>query len=416
VSAVTAGQLAPGQTVTGTGAIGTGAVIVSQLTGSIGGTGTYSLSQTFSSISSQALTTIPTPLTVSYDSTSGAFVVTSGLTGAVSTSAFATGSLAASLFLTQATGAFLSQGAAAATPAAFMNGVIAVTTNWVTFMTAFDPDGGVGNTQKQAFAAWNTAQNNRYCYVCWDTDITPTGNVPATSSLGYILAQNGNSGTCLIYEPSDMNLAAFVCGAAASIDFEATNGRTTFAFRSQAGLVASVTTQTAAVNLGGNPQTEGSFGNGYNYYGAVGIANANFTWFQRGSVTGLYQWLDSYINQIWLNAQFQLALLNLLNSAKSIPYNTAGNSLIETALATPIAAGLNFGAYGPGTISASQIAAVNSVAGTNIAGTLQTQGYYLQILPAAPVAKQSRTTPPCTFWYVDNGSVQSINLASVALT
>ena len=90
----------------------------------------------------------------------------------------------------------------------------------------------------------------------------PTASVPATGSLGYILANNGDSGTCLIYEPSDLNLGAFVCGIAASIDFDATNGRTAFAFRSQAGIVPSVTSGQVAVNLGGNPQVQGSFGNG----------------------------------------------------------------------------------------------------------------------------------------------------------
>ena len=414
-------SLAVGQTLAGSGVAGT-PLITAQLTGSAGGVGTYSISGAPQQIASEAMTAIATAPVVTYDSVSEAFIVTSGITGAPSSAAFATGTLAASLNLTQATGAVLSQGAAAATPAAFMNALVQVTTNWVTFMTAFDPDNGSGSTQKQAFAAWKNTQNNRYGYVCWDTDVTPTNTLPATGSLGYILTNNGDSGTCLLNgDPNSgwgaaagITLAAFVCGAAASIDFTETDGRITFAFKGQAGLAATVTTGTIANNLAGPPQSAAR-GNGYNFYGAYGGASPNFLWFQRGFCTGPFNFFDSYINQIWLNNQFQVALANLMNNSKSIPYNVSGDSLIESALAAPIAAGLNFGAFSPGDITPAQATAVNTAAGANVSGALQTQGDYLQVQPASGPSRAARTTPPCTFWYLDRGSVQAITLASVAL-
>jgi hypothetical protein len=413
VAAVTSGTLAVGQTVQGTG-VAAGSIITALGSG-VGGTGTYVLAGGTQGVGSEGMTTVATALTVTYDSVSGAFVVTSGITGPASTAAFATGTLAPSVLLTQASGAVLSQGANAATPAAFMNSIIVADSNWVCFMTAFDPDGGVGNAQKQAFAAWKNAQNNRFAYVCWDTDITPTQGVPAAASLGQILPAANDSGTCLIYEATDLNLAAFVLGTAASINFSQRNGRITFAFKAQAGLVASVSDPTTAQNLAGNPQVPGSTGNNYNFYGAYGAANQNFTWFQRGFVTGPYLWLDSYLNQIWLNNGFQVALLNLLANALSIPYTAAGNSLIQAALMPQIQAGLNFGAFAPGSISASEAAAVNNQAGANISSTLQTQGWYLQILPATAAQRAARASPPMTFWYLDRGSVQAITLASIAL-
>jgi Protein of unknown function (DUF3383) len=414
VTAVASGTIAVGQTLAGTSVTGS-PIITAQIGGTAGGIGTYRISGTGFEIASESMTGVATAPTVTFDSLSGAFVITSGITGAPSTAAFATGTLAASLLLTSATGAKLSQGAAATTPAAFMNSIVAITQNWVCYVTDFDPDGGSGNTQKQAFAAWKNAYPNRYAYICWDTDITPTESVPATSSLGYILGNNSDSGTCLIYEPNDLNLAAFVCGAAASIDFEETDGRTDFAFRAQAGLVPSVTNAQAAVNLGGNPQVLGSFGNGYNYYGAVGAANLGFNWFQRGVVTGPYLWLDSYINQIWFNANAQGALATLQSNSKSIPFNDAGAGQIEVALADQIQAALTFGMFAPGPISASQIAAVNAAAGANISNTLQTQGYYLQILPASSTVRANRGPWGITLWYLDRGSVQSISLSSIAL-
>jgi hypothetical protein len=411
VTGVASGTIGTGNLVAGTG-VAAGTYITSLGSGT-GGNGTYNLSNSQTAPSAPMTSTAAA---VTYDSVSGSFFVFSGLSGTGSTIAYATGAMAANLLMTQATGAVLSQGAAAATPAAFMNGVVNVTTAWVTYMTAFNPDGTTGlNTQKQAFAAWKNTFPNRYMYVCWDTDITPTESVPATESLGYILQNNEDSGTFLIYEPSDLNQAAFICGLAASIDFSETNGHTTFAFKGQVGLVPGVTSSTVAINLAGNPQASLSFGNGYNYYGAVADATQSFQWLQRGTVTGPWTWADTYIEQIWLNANFQNALDNLQNNAKSIPYTTAGSALIEAALSAPINAGLNFGAFAPGTLSPTQIQQVNTQAGANVAGTLQSQGYYLQVNPASAAARNARTTPPATFFYISSGSVQAINLASVAL-
>jgi len=60
-------------------------------------------------VASLAMTGVATAPTVVFDSVSGAFIVTSGITGLPSASAFATGTLAAPLLLTSATGAVLSQ-------------------------------------------------------------------------------------------------------------------------------------------------------------------------------------------------------------------------------------------------------------------------------------------------------------------
>lgn len=423
VTVDTDNAIAVGQTLVGTSITGS-PVITAQISGTPGSVGLYRISGAQQHVVPEAMTGQATAPTVTYDSVSSAFIITSGITGVASTAAYATGSLAASLFLTQPTGAVLSQGAAAATPGPFMDGVLTQNTDWVTFMTMFDPDVS-GFANKLLFAAWkNTAMGgNRFGYVCWDLDQSPGVQSSASASLGAALVANGDSGTCLLggditagwAVTTAADQAAMVCGFAASIDFEETAGRITFAFKGQAGIPATVTTSAFAVNLGGNPQVEGSVGNGYNYYGAVANAKQSFLWFQRGQVTGDFEWFDSYINQIWLNANFQGDGLTLFNNAKSIPYTVAGASLIETAYSDTITAGRNFGAFAPGTITSAQIAKVNSDAGASISGTLQTEGYYLQVLQASGAARASRTSPPCKFWYLDRGSVQALNLASVAL-
>lgn len=358
----------------------------------------------------QAAFTTP-PFAVTYDSVSGAFVFTSTATGASETITYATGTISAGLLLTQATGATISQGAdAAASPAAVMNAIVAQTTDWASFMTLDDPDNGSGNTLKLAFAAWTSAQGNRYEYVCWDTDITPTESTDAATSLGQLIKAAAYSGTTLIYVPTTTtnpkgSVAAFQCGAVASIDFTQTNGRATMAFKSQSGLAADVTDQTAAANL---------IANGYSFYGAYATANDQFIFFYPGSISGPYLWIDSYINQIWLNNALQLALMTLLTQMKSIPYNAAGYALIEAACMDPINQAVNFGAIRSGVpLSAAQAAEVNNAAGVAIDGVLGQRGWYLQVLAATAQVRAARASPPMTLWYMDGGSVQKINLASV---
>jgi hypothetical protein len=407
ITAITAGTLSVGQTVVGTGAAPSAGTLITQLGTAVGTVGTYYVnnSQTVGSI---ALTGQPTPVTVTFDSVSGALVLTSGVTGAASTAAFATGGAATLLSWTAATSAVLSQGANPMTPGAFMASVTAITQNWATFMTAFDPDFGVpGGAQKLLFSLWasQSPQNQAYAFITWDTDPSPTITVPATGSYGFALQQGNYTGTCLIWQPSDTLKQCFVSGAAASINFTQLNGRITFAFKSQAGLTADVTNATVAANL---------IANGYNFHGAYATAASNFVFFYPGSVSGPFLWLDSYVNQIWMNSNFQLTLMQLLQQVYSIPFNPAGYGLIDAACSTVITAAGNFGAFRAGvTLSQTEQAEVNSMAGLNIAQTLNQRGWYLQINDPGVAVRQARGSPQMNFWYMDGQSVQKIVMNSI---
>lgn len=355
----------------------------------------------FSSAATIILAAFTTPgFTLTFDSVSGGFIFTDSVTGALSTMSFATGTLAAGLLLTQATGAVLSQGAAAATPAAAMTAITAVTQNWVGFMTVFEPV----LADKVAFGEWTNAQDDRYIYAMWDTNVAPASTGDTTSAGALLIAADA-SGTVPIYQ--DVNVAAFLLGSIASIDFTQLNGRTTLAFRSQTGLAVDVVDGTIAKNLKAN---------GYNFYGQYSTANENFNLFYPGSVTGPFDWVDSYVNQIWLTNQFQLAGMEALTQLKSIPYNTAGYALLRAFLQDPITAAGNFGIFRSGvTLSAAQAAEVNSAAGLKIDAILTSQGSYLQILDASPQVRQARGTPGIQFFYMDGESVQSLNISTILL-
>lgn len=409
VSAILTGGAAPiqaGQTLTGSGVTAT--YIVGQLTGTPGGIGTYQVADS----QSAASTTITgfTPA-VQYDSVSSSFKIISPTTGVNSTIGFGSGALATDLKLTETLGAVLSPGAAAADPDSFMSALIQVTQRFACWTLAWNPDNS-GNDIRYAFAQWNATRNNRFAFVVSDSDAAPTTTVPAGSCLAQRIQDAAIGGVCPVWRPAPAaaaygDLAAFVMGIAASLDFTQLNGRATFKFRKQGGLEASVTDQQTFDNLSAN---------GYNTYGAYASATDNFIWFANGVVSGDFRWMDSYVDQIWLNAGFTNDLVNLLQNSFSIPYNAAGRAMIEAALADRIQQGLNFGLYRAGiTLSQSQRAAVNASAGKNIADTIQNQGWYLQVGDAPPEVRQNRGSPPMTFYYADGQSVQEIDMASIAL-
>lgn len=406
-TAVATGTLSPGQTLTGT-SVTAGSQIMAQLTGTSGGIGTYVVNLTQTASGTGTLTASATNCTVAYDSVSGGIIITSGITGSASTIAAATGTLSGSLFLTTATGAVLSQGSAALSPGVFMAGLTAITQNWASFFFDFDPDDGVaGGAQKLLFSAWVNTTNDRYLYVARDSDIAPTLSSSAPASFGYLLTQANYNGTELIYSPTDLNHDVFVSGMIASVNYSAPNGNITHKFKTQSGLVAGVTNSGTAANLTAN---------GYNFVGAYATANANFVYFAEGGVSGVFQWANTYANQIWLNNSLQLALVNLLTSIGSIPYNYTGYAMIEAACLTTIQQALLFGAIQPGvTLSSTQILEITTEAGglTTPAQVISQRGWYFLVVPATPQVRQARTSPVIYFWYADGGSVHKLTLNSL---
>jgi hypothetical protein len=195
-------------------------------------------------------------------------------------------------------------------------------------------------------------------------------------------------------------------GVIAATDFERLNGRKTLAFRGQTGMPIDITDGVKATNL------ESNF---YNYYGSWTTANDHFEFIYPGLVSGPFKWVDSYVNQIWMNNGFQEALMVLLTQVGSIPYNQAGYTLIKAACQDVINKALNFGAIRTGvTLSELQKIEVNNAAGVQIDGILNQVGWYLQVQDVTDTqVRAARQTPVCTFWYMDGGSVQRISLASI---
>lgn len=339
---------------------------------------------------------------VTYDTQRQAFLFTSATTGAASTITFATGMLSDDLKLTAATGAMLSQGAVSTSAADTMDAIIDQTQNWAAFMLTY----ATTVEAKEDFAAWTNLQNKRWLFVAVDSNLPPAVDGGDSRTLAQrLFGASINDGTAIVYR--EKLHAAFVLAVTASIDFERANGRITYAFKMQDGLIPSVTTKTQADELTAA---------GLNFIGAYATANDGFTFFSPGAVLGEYRFIDEYVNQIWLNNALQLAMMQLLAGVPSVPYTAAGYGLIEAACMDPINQAVNFGAIRAGVpLSELQKVQVNNAAGTPIDKVLSTRGWYLQILPATAQVRAARGTPPMSFWYMDGGAVQSIEMASIVV-
>ncbi|MDG6448504.1 DUF3383 domain-containing protein [Glaesserella parasuis] len=337
-------------------------------------------------------------VTVTFDSQLQAFKIESSTTGTTSTITFATGTIADALGLSENTGAKLSQGSNTTTPTETMQAVIGSTLNWATFTTITEPT----LEEKLEFAKWSNNQNQRFLYVGWGKEATAT-QTGDTTGFGAKLKEAEYSGATAVY--GGLDKAAFLCGTVASIDFTEKQGRITLKFKGQSGLTADVTDATIAKNLEDN---------GYNYYGAWATANDRFLFLSPGQISGEWKWIDAYINQIRLNSQLQLAIITLLTTAKSVPYNDIGIALQRAACNDPINEALNFGSIQVGvSLSEQQKAIINNYTGVDAASQVEAKGYYLYIGKATAQTRGNRESFPMKLFYTDGGSLHSVNLASI---
>ena len=336
--------------------------------------------------------------TVEFEEQLQAFKIVSATTGKSSTVSFATGDIADKLGLSEAAGARVSKGTNAESVDEMMAGLTSATLNFATFTTIEEPT----IEDKLALAKWSNLQNERFLYVGWGKEAAAlqAGN---TTSFGAKLKESQYSGATAVY--GGLDKAAFLCGAIASIDFSEREGRITVAFKGQSGLEVDVNDATEAQNLKDN---------GYNFYGAWATANDRFLFIYPGQMTGKWKWLDNYVNQIRLNSQLQLALMTMLISAKSVPYNHVGRALQRAACQDAIDEALNFGSIRAGVdLSEQQRAIINNEAGVDAATQIEARGYYLYIGKATAQTRGNRESMPMKLWYTDGGSVHSVNMGSI---
>ena len=126
--------------------------------------------------------------------------------------------------------------------------------------------------------------------------------------------------------------------------------------------------------------------------------------------------MDTYYGQVFIKDGLQNAWINAMMQANTIPYNQSGYSVLRAAAQDTINTAVNAGFIRSGVkLSEAQKAQVNTEAGLDISGSLQTQGWYLQILDPTAQVRAERGTPVVNFWYMDGGSIQKIQGTSTVL-
>lgn len=322
-------------------------------------------------------------------------------TGAAANISFGSGTTGLALKLDQASGAQTDTGRIVVADPDLMAYVLNRTQNFGVITHVSEQL----RAEKEAMAAWVTAQNSRFAYVALDSDGTAIV-ANNSASFGAWLETTEQNGTTPYY--GTIQQVAAVCGGIAAIDFKRTNGRRNIMFMKQAGLAATVADE---------PTYTALLSNGYTFYGAFATANDEFTFNVNGAVSGQFKWLDNYVNQIYLNAQFQLAMMTMLVSYGFIPYTDAGKAIHRSAAAGPISEMLNFGAIvplvDPTALSDQEKSIINTQAGYEIVPSLLSKGWAIDLKTPDAQTRGNRGSFPFTFWYTDGGSVQSVNMASI---
>lgn len=341
-----------------------------------------------------------TGVTVAFSSLTGAFQINSPSTGSTETITFASGTVAELLNLTETAGAVKTNGSDALSQTANMNAIKAQSQNWVTFTTLYTAT----DAEHLGLAEWASNQGIEYLYVGWTNDarLLVQGG---TSDIASQIETAEYGATALVYD--NINVAAFILGTAASINWNRYQGTITFAFKHIDGLASTVTDETTAALLDEK---------GVGYVGKFATRNDAFTFFYSSKIFGRYGFIDTFINTVWLKNVMQVSIMNGLTLAGRVPYNERGYTLIRAWLQDPINRAVNNGAIDPGvTLSESQKAQVYNETGKDLTTELWTKGYAILVEDAGAAVRVGRNSPNISVYYTYGGSVHRVEVASTAL-
>lgn len=286
---------------------------------------------------------------------------------------------------------------------ATMNEIIGGFQNFVTVTTLWEPS----DDEALALSAWAaklSSSGNMFLYVCWDSDPACLDANNQTCIAERLNAENAGA-TCVVY-PS-YRLAAFVMGVAASIDWSQPNGTLTLAFKAQDGLAADITATADANALQAHK---------INYMGNYATRNDQFVFFYNGAMFGSWQWIDTYLNAIWLCNAAQVQILAMFIANRRIPYNEDGYALIRANIKDVLDRAVTNGVINPGvTLSNAQKATLTAELGGDFSDEIYTNGYYMQVLDADAGTRQARKSPPCNLVYTYGGAVHNLTLPALAV-
>lgn len=327
------------------------------------------------------------------------FIIRSATTGASSNVSVAQdGTAATALKLTAATAATTSPGADATSVTDTLEEIVNVNQGWVLTSSLVE----LTDEVKEEICAWVNASNNRYGYVPHDTSAAPTVANNESCFHQAVVVANGYENVMSVY--GDYLQAVTALAYSASLNFSRTNGRVSYKFRAFSGISPTVSDNATAAAL---------LSNGYSFYGAYGQNATVKNYVADGAISGKFLWLDSFISQVWINANLVAAFANLFTNNASYAFNATGYASISSAVIDVATSAKNFGAIRAGvTLDQSQINIVNDAVGADISNVLYTEGWYFYIPAQTGESRPKRSLDGAIFYYVDGQLIQSINMTS----
>jgi hypothetical protein len=347
-----------------------------------------------------ALQAVLAGVDVTYSSLTKAFQIDGPGTGTAQTIGYGSGTLATALNLTQDAGAVLSQGSDALTTTENMALIKERTQNWVSFTTLYEATQG----EHMGLSTWASSQGIEYAYIGWTAEAALLVQ-GSTTTIADKIEEAENGATTLVYD--NVDVATFVLGAIASVNWERYQGTINYAFKKVDGVAATVTNQTDADLL---------LAKKVSFMGNFATRNDDFTFFYDAKIFGDYKYLDTFINTIWFKNVMQLSILNGLTQAGRVPYNDRGYSLVRAWLQDPINRALNNGVIDPGIVlSEGQKAQIYNETGKDLSTELFTNGYAVLVEDAGASARVGRQSPNITVYYTYGGSINHVEVASTAV-
>lgn len=335
-----------------------------------------------------------------YDSVRNAFVFTAQTFGAgtfltfdnTGVSFFAD-QIGASVF----SGATLVSGADAQNLTGTLDTIILSERNWVSLLTVFEPS----DTEKVELSEWANNQNSNYLYIGWG--VNPNDYDPSNSTdFASVIAPLEHESTAIIH--GNMEHAAFMAGTIASIDTNRDNGWITLAYKSQSGLLPTISSTDNAIALEDKK---------YNFYGDWASRSQNKKMLMHGAMIGRWSWIDDFLGQIYLRSGFQESGLSLLTQIRRLPYNRESYEKLKSVwIGDVIAPALDIGIISAGVaLDLTQKVLIDSLTGHDDSGEIvATTGWFLSIEDPTAAARVARETPIIVFVYTSGQAIHRLHI------
>jgi Protein of unknown function (DUF3383) len=356
-----------------------------------------------SSLGSQAYCT--------FDTTTNAFTIGHNVSAqSVGYITSASDNLATLMKITQASGAILSQGTPVMTPQENMDAIVAQNGNFVPYTYNFDVSGDTNYSTIMGLTAWAAAQNNNYAFMAWSKDTNIVAAPQSTNTAPYYVATNGYGSVAptgqitfnapIAFYYSDIDFIMGQAGTIAGVNYNNSNATINLANKTYAGIVPLCSNQT---------QYNQALLNGCNFYGTFASRANVFNLSIKGTLGGIFLWIDNLVNQAWLNDAVTTAEVNYLNQVLKLGYNNTTS--LKGIILDIMNQGLTNGVIAAGnTFSAEQTAILKQQAGgIDITPNLTNNGYFVQIVPPTPAQRQQRILGLVKIWYSNGQAINTIN-------